>query len=376
MWNLNWNSMKWIFKIILISITLMLFAYCSDENNFSTSGSSESIDTLQDSDNSDEWSIPKDEVYDGGPGKDGIPSIDNPSFIEINEVDFLENEDLVIGMKIDGQAKAYPHKIMNWHEIVNDQIAGQKVSITYCPLTGTAISWNRVINGQETTFGVSGLLYNSNLIPYDRKTDSRWSQMRMDCVYGDLKGEKPDNYQVIETEWKTWKNMYPDSKVLSTQTGYRRDYDRYPYGDYKSSDKLLFPVNPEDNRLFSKERVLGIINDNKSKTYRFQLFSNSTRLIRDEFKGMTYLIVGNKTLNLLTAFNLSASNIPVNTKFQSVENSLPMIVEDSNGNKYDIFGNQVTGPHTDYELVPANSFIGFWFSWGAFYPEPLIYEAS
>ena len=124
------------------------------------------------------WSIPNEQVLDGGPGKDGIPSVDNPIFYDISQNTVYEEEDLVVGYKRDTAARAYPHVVLDWHEIVNDEINGFPMTITYCPLTGTAIGWDRTIDGNVTTFGVSGLLYNSNLIPYDRRTNSNWSQMQ------------------------------------------------------------------------------------------------------------------------------------------------------------------------------------------------------
>jgi len=121
----------------------------------------------KDSVSSTDWLIPQSEVFDGGPGKDGIPSVDNPNFSAIAEIDFLDPQDLVVAIKAGDEIKVYPHPILDWHEIVNDEINGIPLALTYCPLTGTAIAWKRTINGKETTFGVSGLLYNSNNLPKD-----------------------------------------------------------------------------------------------------------------------------------------------------------------------------------------------------------------
>ncbi|MEL6945943.1 MAG: DUF3179 domain-containing (seleno)protein, partial [Bacteroidota bacterium] len=176
------------------------------------------------------WLIPKSEVRDGGPGKDGIPSIDNPIFIDAETADFLDPDDLIVGVKVGDDIRAYPHLILDWHEIVNDQLDDLALSLNYCPLTGTAIGWNRTIDGNTTTFGVSGLLYNTNLMPYDRLTNSTWSQMRLDCVGGELKGESADLYPVVETTWANWKKRYRNTKVLSTNTGFNRRYGQYPYG--------------------------------------------------------------------------------------------------------------------------------------------------
>ena len=219
------------------------------------------------------WLIPSDQVFDGGPGKDGIPALENP--LKISNPQFLTDFDLVIGYYDGSDAVAYPHVILDWHEIINDELNGFPFAITYCPLTGTGIGWDRKIDGVITTFGVSGLLYNNNLIPYDRKTDSNWSQMRNECVNGELIGNPIPTFTVVETSWRTWKAMFPDTKVVSTNTGFSRQYGVYPYGDYKTNHRnLIFPLNPDDARLDRKERVHGVIINGEAKVYRFSTFLN------------------------------------------------------------------------------------------------------
>ena len=145
--------------IISLCIVTLLISCSSTSNSLETGNQ----------DQTPEWLIPLNEVRDGGPGKDGIPSIDNPQFTNANSVDFLNDEDLVVGIINNNEVKAYPHIILDWHEVVNDDIGGNAITINYCPLTGTAFGWNSMVNDSPTTFGVSGLLYNANLILYDRK---------------------------------------------------------------------------------------------------------------------------------------------------------------------------------------------------------------
>ncbi|MFO7923591.1 MAG: DUF3179 domain-containing protein, partial [Bacteroidales bacterium] len=206
-----------------------------------------------------DWLVPDNEIFDGGPGKDGIPALNDPQFTDPHEAAYLSDDDLVLGFVQDGIARAYPHNILDWHEIVNDSYNDMQMAVIYCPLTGTGVGWDREINGNITTFGVSGLLYNSNIIPYDRETDSNWSQMLLKAVNGPLKGTPAETFNLIETRWDTWISMYPETRVLSEQTGHNRNYSRYPYGDYKTNNTLVFPVNNEDDRLHRKERVLGIL---------------------------------------------------------------------------------------------------------------------
>jgi len=225
-----------------------------------------------------EWSVPTTLVLNGGPGKDGIPALENPETVNPEEVDYVGEEDLVVGFKSGNTIRAYPHSILDWHEIINDELEETEIAITYCPLTGTSIGWDRNVDGNLTTFGVSGRLYNTNLIPYDRATDSNWSQMRLDCINGALKGTKIKTHLLVETTWATWKQMYPQTEVVSTNTGHVRLYGTYPYtnrdgDDYRyDNDFLIFPITYEDTRLPQKERVLGVIVEGKAKVYRFAAF--------------------------------------------------------------------------------------------------------
>ena len=163
------------------------------------------------------WALPLSDVVDGGPGKDGIPSIDNPQFSDAGDINFLLPNDLVLGVKVGDEIRAYPHPIMDYHEIVNDEIDGMALAITYCPLTGTGSAWNREVDGNVTTFGVSGLLYNANLLPYDRASNSVWSQMLLKGVSSVQINKPVETYPMLEMRWETWQAMFPNSKVMNTQ---------------------------------------------------------------------------------------------------------------------------------------------------------------
>jgi len=327
------------------------------------------------------WDIPQNQVFDGGPGKDGIPALENPILTSVSEATYLSDQDLILGYKNGEQVIAYPHPILDWHEIINDKINGHAFAVTYCPLTGTGIGWERVIDGQETTFGVSGLLFNSNLIPYDRNTDSNWSQMRLDCVNGELRGTEIITFNLVETTWGTWKEMYPDSRVVSIQTGHSRNYERYPYGDYRTNNNnLIFPFSPTDTRLEAKERVFGIIGDLQVRAYRFASFEGGTLLYEDELNGEPIVVTGNKDRNFIISFyrklddgttlNLSVDEAQFDTASSSV------LLTDDEGNQWDIFGEAISGPRMGQKLKPTRSFLGYWFSWGAFYPGIEISDAG
>lgn len=357
-------------KRILLLVSVGILYSCStsstnDENSLFEGRNGNDNPTSQNS----EWSIPISEVIDGGPGKDGIPALVNPTFTNAQEANYLKDSDLIIGFKNGDVVRAYPHAILDWHEIVNDNLNDVSVAITFCPLTGTGIGWSRVIQGEETTFGVSGLLYNTNLIPYDRATGSNWSQLLNESVNGSLIGEKANLIGLFETDWKTWKTIYPNTQVLSLDTGFSRTYGTSPYGDYNTNnDRFLFPVFQRDRRLPLKQRVHAILNENKAKVYTFSNFQ-SNNIIKDSFFGKNYLIVGNEKFIVSFELNNDLSNL----NFQYVFNGSEILLNDNEGNQWNIFGEGISGPRKGQHLGNASSFMGMWFSFAAFY-ETEIYK--
>lgn len=363
---LNINCMKPLYLSIALFVTL---AACQDSGSPSPTPQTPGPGANSGNNANRDWLIPQAQVFDGGPGKDGIPALENPERIQPAQASYLEPQDLVVGYVSDGEAVAYPHKILDWHEIINDKVGSDAVAITYCPLTGTGIGWSRVINNEETTFGVSGLLYNTNLIPYDRATDSNWSQMRLDCVNGELQGEKVVTLPVVETTWATWQQMYPNTKVISTNTGFSRNYQRYPYGDYRTNNaNIIFPVDNEDDRLPAKDRVLGIIVGRQAKIYPVELFNGTPRLVVDSFAGKSLVVIGSQEQNFIVAYETDGKTL------EAVDNALPIIMRDEADNEYDAFGYAISGPDTGNHLTPVVSYIGYYFAWQAFYPgSPIVF---
>ncbi|NND05408.1 MAG: DUF3179 domain-containing protein [Saprospiraceae bacterium] len=308
------------------------------------------------------WLVPKNLVIDGGPGKDGIPSVDKPTFVVASEVDYLPAEDLVIVIKMKGQVRAYPHDILDWHEIVNDRLGGVPFAITYCPLTGTGVAWDRLVQGIETTFGVSGLLYNSNLMPYDRYTESTWSQQRLDCVNGTLLGAPIPTYEIVETSFSSFRTTYPEGEVMSTDTGFDRPYGDYPYGRYLQHDELLFPVTRRDDRLPLKERTLGVlIGKEGRRVYQFSQTSSNIEMSRDTLNGQALILVRSNEHNLLVAFGDDGRSLAL------ADDPFPAILEDEEGQTYDFMGLPLDDSSDASSLYLPNQFIGYWFSWGTFY---------
>ncbi len=225
-----------------------------------------------------EWLVPIAYVAQAS-GLDAIPAIDNPKYVEADARSSVEGnlyvraDDLVVGIEIEGRRFAFPHKILDVHEIINDEINGNPLSITYCPFTGTAKIWDRQLDGEVHDFGVSGLLYNNNLMPFDRKTESFWTQLDAWCVFGPNQGKRLRQLRCVETTWKNWLDLNNGAAtLLSDDTGIIRDYDEFPYGNYRESNLITYPGTTVDNRLHPKERVHAIVVDGKARVYRFGEF--------------------------------------------------------------------------------------------------------
>lgn len=322
-----------------------------------------------------DWLIPSGNIFDGGPGCDGIPALDNPRFVSLEQATYLEDQSLVLAVDNGGgEVKLYAHNILDWHEIINDAAAAAPLAIVYCPLTGTGIGWDRVMDGETTTFGVSGLLFNTNIIPYDRKTGSNWSQQRMQCVNGELAGERPRTTNLVELRWKDAKTLFPEAQVTSNQTGSNRNYSSYPYGDYRTNNaNIIFPIDNDDDRLGNKERVLGVIVEEVAKAYQFESFaSEGWSLIEDDFAGRQLVVLGSQSPEAMIAFDrLQPDGTLLNLTLLATENNGALT--DQEGNIWNILGTAISGPRTGQQLSAPTAMMGYWFSWGTFYPGLEIY---
>ena len=260
--------------------------------------------------------IPRSEIYHGGPDRDGIPAIDNPHFVVASKVSFLNHNDRILGLKHKGVIRAYPVKILNYHEIVNDEIHGQSIVISYCPLCGSGMAFQPQLPHSKMTFGVSGLLYNSDMLLYDRQTESLWSQIMATAISGELKGRTLHMLPLINTSWANWLERYPDSTVLSIKTGYWRNYNHHPYGDYDINRALYFPVANTNTRYHPKERVIAITMNNKSKVYPFsELAKQRKAVIQDEFAGKQLFVHYNAEHGSAAIYDASQRPLAATTLF-------------------------------------------------------------
>ncbi len=279
-------------------------------------------------------SIPLNEILSGGPGKDGIPAIDRPRFVPSSKASrtFLEDGDRIIALVVNGKKKAYPIKILNWHEIVNDRIGGRRVVVTFCPLCGTGMVFDANAAGKRLNFGVSGLLYQSDVLLYDRQTESLWSQIKQEAVTGKLIGTRLQLLPSVQTTWGAWKKQHPDTFVLSTKTGYSRDYERDPYEDYYTSRAVMFPVGNLNHRYHPKEQVIGVELDGLTKAYPFSELARVKSPFKDKIGKKTVWVVYDSKSRTATIKDASGKELP--------------------------------------------SVVGFWFAWYAFHKDTQVYSAQ
>ncbi len=325
-------------------------------------------------------SIPIENITDGGIGKDVIPALTNPLFKKVSEITYLADSDRVIGFLIDGQPYAIPHNIMWYHEIVNVDIesaegALTRLAVTYCPLTGSSMAFSRnLIEGGE--FGVSGLLWQNNLIMFDRtERESLWPQMNRKADCGPRLGAHLEMHPVLEVTWAGWKHLYPESSVMSNQTGFNLGYASvdYPYGNYEQPDNdgLLFDMII-DRRRPPKARLLGIPDNRLGGTAFF--FS-------DLENGEPYTVVhklldtGPVVVFWDQAFKSAMAYIPrLNDQRINFEVRNGQIVDVDTGSLWRVDGLAIEGPLAGARMEPVKqAYVAFWFSWAAFHTETQIW---
>jgi hypothetical protein len=374
-------------KFLVLLLLPILFTSCSRdpqapfEHDLTTpqqpASNPDSNNTSPSNETKTKWDIPFGEINVGAFWKDFIVALMNPQFINVTQATYLDDEDLVLGVKIRQEVRAYPHRLLDWHEIANDKIDNMSIAVTYCPLTGSgiAIDAGTTLEAASASFGVSGLLFNNNLIPYDRQTDSNWSQMLLRCVNGRLRGQPMEVVPLLETSWKTWKRMFPDSKVLSPNTGFNLRYDVYPYGNYRSDPFLLFPLGRDDTRLPRKARVHGIVADRYKRTakaYPLTLFSEGVWVINDEVEGKPVVVAGSGAADLVVSFSRQMRDGTV-LNFSVAPEIYPFVLIDQEGTRWNVLGEGIDGPRRGERLPQVDSYNAYWFAWGAIFPELPIY---
>lgn len=328
-----------------------------------------------------------DEIMSGGPPKDGIPAIDKPQFISPEEAsEWLDPKEPVIAVSMAGQARAYPLQILMYHEIVNDAIGDVPYSVTFCPLCNACLVYDRRVDGQVLDFGTTGKLRKSDLVMYDRQTESWWQQLSGRAIVGELAGTKLQLLPANIVAFEDFKSAYPAGEVLSRETGYLRSYGNNPYRGYDSiSDQPFLFRDPVDPRLPPMERVLNITVGDTHKLYPFSIFK-SKPVINDEVGGLAVIVLSREgTLSVLDDASIKNSRtVPSATAYESTlegrrltfEAKDGAIVDKETSSQWNIFGTAVAGPLEGQQLKPAQSGLHFAFAWLAFNPDSEIYGSS
>ncbi len=332
--------------------------------------------------------VPLDEIVSGGPPKDGIPAIDHPMFVAVPEADrWLDGREPVVVVSIAGETKAYPLQILIWHEIVNDVVGSIPVAVTYCPLCNTALAFDRRLDGRVLDFGTTGRLRYSDLVMYDRQTETWWQQATGEGIVGVHAGRELTFIPAPLVSWETFTETYPDGRVLSRETGYERAYGRNPYIGYDDRDgspwKRLFRSST-DGRLRAMERVVSVTLAGRDVAYAFSALERE-RVVNDAIAGrsiVVFWIPG--TASAVDAARIAEGRDVGSTAVFSREVGARTLTfepagddrfrDRDTGSLWSLFGRAVEGPQagTVLEAVPHGNH--FWFAWGVFKPGTRVWK--
>lgn len=304
----------------------------------------------------DKMKIRLEEIAWGGVNKDGIPSLDNPALIPAARADYLKDDDLVFGVSINGDERAYPLRIMGWHEMFNEVIGGVPVALAYCTLCGSGILFETQVPGRSKPliFGSSGFLYRSNKLMFDRQTHSLWNQYTGKPVVGALVGSGIELKQrpVVITTWQSWKTSHPKTKVLSMNTGHRRNYGSgVVYREYFASSELMFPALVDQSSHRQKDYVFAIRQFGAARAWPLDAFGRS-RVINDAIANRPLVLIGNDEKRAVRAYERASH------KFAASGSELV----DETGQKWTMTEEALVGPGGT-ELPRVAGHISYWFAW-------------
>ena len=331
--------------------------------------------------------VPFTEILSGGPPRDGIPPIDEPKFIDFEEADrYLGRLEPVIAFELNGDVRAYPLSILTWHEIVNDVVGGVPVAVTFCPLCNSAIVFDRRLDGVVYDFGTSGKLRKSDLVMWDRQTESWWQQLTGEAIVGELAGKKLTFLPATIISWGDFKDASPSAKVLSQDTGFSRNYGQNPYVGYDRADNPPFLFRGDlDGRLLPKERVAAVTVGDVDAAFPFSIlaqekvvnynvggrdlavfFKPGTRSALDE------LLIGmSKEIGATGLFDAELDGRKLTFRADGDD-----FIDNETGSSWNILGEAIGGPLTGKKLTPLAHTNSFWFAVAAFKPETKIYQGA
>ena len=331
-------------------------------------------------------SVPYSEILSGGPPKDGIPALKDPQFVSIANADkWLKPAEPVILVEVGEDTRAYPIQILIWHEIANDTIGGEPFVVTFCPLCNTAIAFKRTVDGQILDFGTTGRLRYSNLIMYDRQTETWWQQATGEAIAGEMTGMQLEFYPAVIISWQDFKTAHPNGQVLSRETGYPRNYGNNPYVGYDDVNNPPFlyrgPATP--GQLPPVARVLTIDLNGEAVAYPYETLQEI---------GVANDTVGNEAIVVFwqvgtvspldRATTASGRDVGAAAAFSRMIDEQTLTFEAENGiikdietdSTWNVLGMATRGPLAGTQLTPVVSINHFWFSWAAFRPETRIFR--
>jgi hypothetical protein len=302
-----------------------------------------------------------DEILWGGVRRDGIPPLTDPKMISASEATYLDDDNVVFGVAIGGEARAYPKRILAWHEMVKDRVGGRDLTGVYCTLCGAMILYDSTVKGVHHELGTSGFLYRSNKLMYDHATQSLWSTLTGTPVVGPLvgKGIELETLYVVTTSWGEWRRRHPDTLVLSLDTGRERDYSEgAAYRDYFSTDRLMFTVPKLDRRLPNKAEILGLRYDGEPLAIAAG-FLERNRLYQDRSGGTDFVVFTDAS---------GANRVYTATGVRFTDWDGKDSALDRTGKRWTLTEAALTNAHGGrLERLPAHR--AFWFGWHAQFPD-------
>jgi hypothetical protein len=321
-------------------------------------------------------SIPSSQIFNGGPGRDGIPSLQRPAVTPADEAGF-SNATRVLGVVVNGEARAYPYSIMWWHEVANDRLGDEEIVVTYCPLTGSGIGFSASVDGTLRSFGVSGLLYENNLIMFDRQTESLWNQLLLGAQCGPSQGAELSRLSVFETNLGRWRELYPQSTVVSTSTGFNLSYGVYPYGDYDQEDNEFVPWPGSEFSAVRppKELVLGVHANGASVAFPFGVLRDMGAVvaINDAVGGLPILVTYERAFKTARAFDRRVDG--QNLTFSVTDTATYLYADAETGSTWNARGEALSGPLQGQQLAAvADAYTLFWFAWSVYYPDTRLVQ--
>ncbi len=314
-------------------------------------------------------------VFDGGVGRGGIPALSDPHVASAAAATFLTPEDRILGVVRNGMARAYPLIVMWWHEVVNDTLGGEPLLVSYCPLTGSGLAHDPWVNGTLHTFLVSGLIFENNLMMVDAETESVWPQLLASARCGPRKGAALQSVAIAETTWERWLELHPATTVVTTHTGFSREYGRYPYNDYAvpANDELLFPSSPFNITRNPKEPVLGVFEGDAEVVYPYFAMRDVTLAagvdalaLNDTLASRPIVVLWDTPSQTAIAYDRRANGETLT--FRASAEHAGQYEDEETGSRWSQSGVALAGPLTGVALTPiARSYTAFWFAWSIFH---------